>query len=103
MWVSIAPTTVNDLVMPRMRATAGAWFLLMNTIIGLALGPYAMGRLSDMFITGGADSGLALTQAIAWGQCMFIVTTILLVMAMRYLPADEASRLNRAKALGESF
>ena len=103
MWVSIAPTTANDLVMPRMRATAGAWFLLMNTIIGLALGPYAMGRLSDMFITGGADPGLALTQAIAWGQCMFIATAILLLVAMRYLPADEASRLSRAEALGESF
>jgi ABC-type lipoprotein release transport system permease subunit len=75
----------------------------MNTIIGFALGPYAMGRLSDMFIAGGADSGLTLTQAIAWGQCMFIVTTILLLLAMRYLPADEASRLNRVKVLGKSF
>lgn len=103
MWVSIAPTTANDLVMPRMRATAGAWFLLMNTIIGLALGPYAIGRLSDMFIAGGADSGAALAQAIGWGQCMFVVTAVLLALAMRYLPADEASRLNRARALGESF
>ena len=103
MWVSIAPATVNDLVMPRMRATAGAWFLLMNTIIGLALGPYAMGRLSDMFIAGGADSGAALSQAIAWGQCIFILTAILLALAMRYLPDDEASRLDRARALGESF
>ena len=103
MWVSIAPATVNDLVIPRMRATAGAWFLLMNTIIGLALGPYAMGRLSDMFISGGADSGTALSQAIAWGQCIFILTAILLALAMRYLPGDEASRLNRARTLGESF
>ncbi|MFT4712501.1 MAG: MFS family permease, partial [Candidatus Azotimanducaceae bacterium] len=103
MWVSIAPTTANDLVMPRMRATAGAWFLLMNTIIGLALGPYVIGRLSDMFIAGGADSGTALAQAIGWGQCMFVLTAILLALAMRYLPADEASRLNRARALGESF
>jgi hypothetical protein len=103
MWVSIAPTTANDLVMPRMRATAGAWFLLMNTIIGLALGPYAMGRLSDMFIAGGADAGSALTQAIAWGQCMFVLTAVLLALAMRYLPGDEASRLNRARALGETF
>ncbi|MBT3426809.1 MAG: MFS transporter [Gammaproteobacteria bacterium] len=101
MWVSIAPATANDLVMPRMRATAGAWFLLMNTIIGLALGPYLMGRLSDYFIAQGADSGSALTDAIASAQVMFILTAVLLVLAMRYLPADEASRLERAEALGE--
>ena len=51
MWVSKpSPTTANDLVMPRMRAVAGAWFLLMNTIIGLALGPYLIGKVSDLFI-----------------------------------------------------
>ena len=89
--------------MPRMRATAGAWFLLMNTMIGLALGPYTIGRLSDYFVAGGADSGTALTNAIAWGQCMFFVTAILLLLAMRYLPGDEVTRLQRAEKLGESF
>jgi MFS family permease len=103
MWVSIAPTTANDLVMPRMRAIAGAWFLLMNTIIGLALGPYMMGRMSDLFTLNGADPGAALTDAIAWGQGMFILTAILLFMAMRHLPKDEASRLDRAAELGETF
>jgi MFS family permease len=103
MWVSIAPTTANDLVMPRMRAIAGAWFLLLNTIIGLALGPYMMGRMSDLFTLNGADPGAALTDAIAWGQGMFILTAILLFMAMRHLPKDEASRLDRAAELGETF
>ncbi len=103
MWVSIAPATANDLVMPRMRATAGAWFLLMTTMIGLALGPYTIGRLSDMFVAGGADPGLALSNAIAWGQCIFLVTAILLVLAMRYLPGDEVSKLQRARDLGEDF
>jgi MFS family permease len=103
MWVSIAPTTANDLVMPRMRAVAGAWFLLMNTIIGLAMGPYLMGRLSDGFVAAGQEGGAALTDAIAWGQSMFLVTAVLLFFAMRHLPRDEASRLDRAAALGESF
>lgn len=101
MWVSIAPTTANDLVMPRMRAVAGAWFLLMNTIIGLALGPYLMGKMSDLFTLAGADPALALTDAIACGQAMFLVTAVLLYMAMRHLPQDEANRLERAAALGE--
>ncbi len=101
MWVSIAPTTANDLVMPRMRAVAGAWFLLMNTIIGLALGPYLMGRVSDLFTLAGADPATALTDAIAWGQAMFLLTAVLLYLAMRHLPTDEANRLERARALGE--
>jgi MFS family permease len=102
MWVSIAPTTANDLVMPRMRAVAGAWFLLMNTIIGLALGPYLMGKASDLFTLAGADPAEALTDAIACGQAMFLVTAVLLYLAMRHLPRDEANRLERASALGES-
>jgi MFS family permease len=101
MWVSIAPTTANDLVMPRMRAIAGAWFLLTNTIIGLALGPYLMGKMSDLFTLAGADPAVALTDAIACGQAMFLVTALLLYQAMRHLPRDEADRLDRARALGE--
>lgn len=101
MWVSIAPTTANDLVMPRMRAVAGAWFLLMNTIIGLALGPYLMGKMSDLFRLAGADGATALTDAMAVGQGMFLVTAVLLFLAMRHLPRDEANRLERARALGE--
>ncbi len=100
-WVSIAPTTANDLVMPRMRAVAGAWFLLMNTIIGLALGPYLMGKVSDLFTLAGADPAVALTDAIACGQAMFLLTAVLLYLAMRHLPQDEANRLERARALGE--
>jgi hypothetical protein len=34
---------------------------------------------------------------------MFFVTAILLVFAMRYLPGDEATKLERARELGESF
>ena len=103
MWVAIAPSTANDLVMPRMRAVAGAYFLLMNTIIGLALGPYLMGRLSDLFAAAGAPQAEALRGGMAWGLAMFAATLVLLLLAMRYLPADEKSRLDRARGLGESF
>ncbi len=102
MWVSIAPTTANDLVMPRMRATAGAYFILMNTFIGLALGPYVIGRLSDVFMADGMNSGDALRTAIAWGLSIFLITLVCLYIAMRHLPADQRSRLDRARRLGES-
>ena len=45
----VPPSTAADIVMPRMRAIAGAFYILMNTFIGLALGPYFMGQFSDMF------------------------------------------------------
>ena len=51
-WPGIPPSTAADLVMPRMRAVAGAYYILVNTFIGLALGPYFMGQLSDGFRAG---------------------------------------------------
>ena len=46
MWIGPGASTVQDLVLPRMRATASAAYLLVVTFIGLALGPYTIGRLS---------------------------------------------------------
>ena len=52
-WVGIPPSTAADLVLPRMRAVAGAYYILINTMLGLALGPYVMGQLSDSFASTG--------------------------------------------------
>jgi len=102
-WPSIAPTTASDLVMPRMRAVAGAYFLLVNTFIGLALGPYVMGQLSDAFHRAGFDYAEALQYGITTGIAIFLLTLLFLVLAWRHLPADEASRIDRARALGEDL
>jgi hypothetical protein len=37
---------LQDLVLPRMRATAGATYILGTTMVGLALGPYFAGKMS---------------------------------------------------------
>jgi len=93
MWVGGAAATVQDLVMPRMRATASATYILVITFVGLALGPYAIGRIS--VATG--DLPLAMMLAfIANGAALAF-----LLLAMRSLPADEDSRLERARAAGE--
>lgn len=97
----VPPSTAADLVMPRMRAVAGAYYILVNTFLGLALGPYFMGELSDMFYNQGMSDADALRQAIAWSMLTFIPTLFFLYMAQRHLPKDEASRLSRAQALGE--
>ena len=97
----VPPSTAADLVMPRMRAVAGAYYILMNTFIGLALGPYAMGKLSDLFQTGGMTSADALRTAIAVSMLTLIAALVFMVLAYRHLPRDEASRIDRARAMGE--
>ncbi|NCF45747.1 MAG: MFS transporter [Proteobacteria bacterium] len=100
-WIGCAASTVNDLVMPRMRATASAYYLLMNTFVGLALGPFLIGQFSDLYFRDGMDSALALQSAMSWGLGAFALSTAALLLACRYLAADETNRLQRAAALGE--
>ncbi len=101
MWAGVPPSTANDLVMPRMRAVAGAYYILLVTFIGLALGPYVIGQMSDLFISSGMSDGEALRLAMALSLLIFAVTIVCLVMARRHLPHDEATRLDRARELGE--
>ena len=86
-----------------MRAIAGAYYILVNTFIGLALGPYTMGILSDTFAAGGMDAADSLRSAIACSLLIFPVTLIFLSLAWRHLPGDESSRLDRARRLGEKI
>ena len=98
----VPPSVAADLVMPRMRAVAGAGFILVNTFIGLALGPYVIGKLSDTFHAGGMSDADALRTAIAIALLTFIPALFFLGLAQKHLPREEASRLQRAKDLGES-
>lgn len=100
-WIGCAASTVNDLVMPRMRATASAYYLLMNTFVGLALGPFLIGQFSDLYFRGGTDSAVALQSAMTWGLGAFALSIAALLIACRYLAADETTRLARAADLGE--
>ena len=47
------------------------------------------------------DSADSLRSAIACTLLIFIATIVLLTLAWKNLPKDEASRLERARALGE--
>jgi MFS family permease len=100
-WPGIPPSTAADLVMPRMRAVAGASYILVNTFVGLALGPYVMGEISDLYAATGMDSAEALRSAIKSSLLIFAATLVLLTLAWRHLSVDQASRLARARALGE--
>lgn len=47
LWLGPVIAAVQHLVPRRMRATASASFLLINNLIGLGVGPFLIGRLSD--------------------------------------------------------
>lgn len=89
LWLGPGASTVQDLVLPRMRATASAAYLLSVTFVGLAMGPYVIGRLS---------SGLGdLRRAILWGLVANAIAAGCLLRAMRDLPRDEALVAERAR------
>ena len=97
----VPPSTAADLVMPRMRAIAGAYYILVNTFIGLALGPYFMGLISDSFHSGGLNEAESLRNSITVCMLTLIPALVFMYLAQRHLPKDEASRLERAASLGE--
>lgn len=99
----VPPSTAADLVMPRMRAVAGAYYILLNTFIGLALGPYVIGQMSVMLGSTGLDDAASLRGAIALAILSLVPALFFLVMAQRHLPTDESSRLRRAQELGEDI
>jgi len=93
LWSGAAVSTIQELVLPRMRALASAAYLLMVTFVGLALGPYAIGRLS------GAVGSLRAAMLI--GLSANAVALLFGLLAARHLPQDEATTLARARAAGE--
>ncbi|MGQ0558878.1 MAG: spinster family MFS transporter [Sphingosinicella sp.] len=94
-WVGAAVATLQDLVLPRMRATAGATYILGTTMVGLALGPYFAGKIS--VVTGSLPLGIAALYA------MPPLTLIGLWIGSRHLHALESSKVERARAAGESI
>jgi MFS family permease len=102
MWIGPAASTINDLVMPRMRAMASAFYIMMVTFIGLALGPYTMGQISDTLTMQGASSAEALTTGMLWGLVAYIIALAALIAAAMNIKEDEKSRLTRALELGET-
>lgn len=90
LWLGPGISTVQDLVLPHMRATASAATLLVVTFIGLALGPYTVGRLS--MALGG------LRPALLVALLANVVALGCFVLAARHLPRDEAEKVARAAA-----
>jgi MFS family permease len=93
MWLAPIAATTQDLVLPRMRGTAAAIFLLGTNIICLGMGPYVVGLISD--VTG--DLRFAMLSVLA----MFPIILLLLILLIKRVPEMERTVLERARAAGE--
>ena len=92
-WVGAAVATLQDLVLPRMRATAGATYILGTTMVGLALGPYYAGKMS--VLTGDLGTGILALYA------MPPFTILGLWLCSRRIAELEETKVERARAAGE--
>jgi len=100
----IGPPLVSaaaDLVIPRTRATASAFMSLVMNVLGIALGPYCVGIMSDAFGDGGPDDGGGLRLALLASLGSLLIAFAMLAAASRHVARDELSKLDRARASGE--
>ena len=82
LWIGPGASTIQDLIAPRARGTASAAYLLVVTFIGLALGPYTIGRLSVAL----GDLRLAMLLVLFANP----VALLMLLLAARHVESDEA-------------
>jgi MFS family permease len=83
------------MVLPRMRGAATATFFIGTTLLGLAMGPYLAGRVSTL--SGSLSTGmLSLLLTVP-------LTVACAIAAIRLVPAAEATREARARAVGEAI
>jgi MFS family permease len=75
LWYGPVYATAQSIVDPHMRATASAVLLLIINLIGLGLGPVAVGLLSDVLA---GPVGLGEAQGVRWA---LILSTLLGLVA----------------------
>jgi MFS family permease len=90
LWYGPIYSTVQGVVPPNMRATAASLLLFIINIIGLGLGPFAVGALSD-FLAGPMGYGEAegIRWALVW-SCAFAVPSVTLSFLARRTIREDA-------------
>ena len=86
LWLGPVTTAVQHLVERPMRATASAYFLLINNLIGLGVGPILIGGISERLkATYGAES---LRYAAVGVLGFYLLAALLMAVAIRGLRRD---------------
>lgn len=82
-WLGPVLSAVQHLVEPPYRATASALFLLINNLIGLGGGIYALGAFSDWLVPFYGDS--ALRYSMLYSLALYGLAALLMALAGPYL------------------
>ncbi len=80
----------QSLVPTAMRATTSAVFLFITNIVGLGLGPLAIGALSDFLLPAAGDASTALRWSLALVSLIGLWSALHMYLASRSLKADLA-------------
>ena len=94
LWLPPLYSLMYDLVLPRMRGITSSIYIILSTLLGLGMGPYFVGIISNR---NGGDLGQAIT-AVNWNAPAIVVLLIVVLLLIR---RDEATILDRARAAGE--
>jgi len=86
LWLAPVVTAVQHLVPAHMRATASASFLLINNLIGLGAGSFALGAVSDGLTARFGDE--ALRYAMLGGLSLYLLAGVLMWLASKPLRTD---------------
>ncbi|MFN3458594.1 MAG: MFS transporter [Novosphingobium sp.] len=87
-WMPPLYAIMYDQVLPRMRGLTSSLYLLVMTILGMGIGPYVVGLLSDA--TGSLRTAMLSINAVA------IPIAVLMLLIARRAQRDEAGLLERA-------
>ncbi|MBA3999006.1 MFS transporter [Brevundimonas sp.] len=85
-WLGPITAAIQHLVPAPMRSTASALFLLINNLLGIAVGFYYFGWMSDLLAPRFGDESLR--WAIYTGMGFYLLASVLLIAASRTLKRD---------------
>lgn len=85
-WLGPITAAIQHLVAPPMRTTASALFLLLNNLLGIAVGFYYFGWMSDLLAPRFGDESLR--WAIYTGMGFYVLAAVLFIFGSRVLKKD---------------
>jgi MFS family permease len=94
LWLPPLYSLLYDLVLPRMRGVTSSIFIIITTLLGLGMGPYFVGIVSDR-------NGGDLAQAIISINVVWLPIVVCLFIVLWRINRDETTVLDRARAGGE--
>jgi MFS family permease len=90
MWLGPGAAAATELVPPRIRSTATAVYLLIHVLIGFAMGPFTVGKMSDALVERGQPPAAALGNAMLLSMLFWTTSIVFLLAARRYVGKKEA-------------